>query len=67
MAAIQRSTSDAMRTEEKVACGWTSRSIAEGRTDGPGERKFKYKYYFWNLTLDFVHKPRYKRFYIDRD
>lgn len=33
MAAIQRSTSDAMRTEEKVACGWTRRSIAEGRTD----------------------------------
>lgn len=32
MAAIQRSTSDAMRTEEKVACGWSRRSIAEGRT-----------------------------------
>lgn len=31
------------------------------------EGKLKYKYYFWNFTLDFAHQPGYKRFYyIDR-
>lgn len=25
--------------------------------------KVKYKYYFWNFTLDFAHQVRYKRFY----